>query len=60
VVELGREISISEVKEALKLGFERAFQIELVRGKLTSEEILMAQRFLEKKFSERSLLPSNV
>ncbi|MCK5403291.1 lipoate--protein ligase family protein [Candidatus Bathyarchaeota archaeon] len=48
-IELGREISISEVKEALKLGFERAFQIELVRGELTSEEILMAQKFLEKK-----------
>ena len=59
-VELGREISISEVKEALKLGFERAFQIELVRGELTSEETLMAQRFLEKKFSERTLLPSDV
>ena len=58
-VELGREISISEVKEALKLGFERAFQIELVRGELTSEETLMAQRFLEKKFSERTLLPSD-
>ena len=54
-VELGREISISDVKEALKLGFESAFQIELVRGELTSEEILMAQRFLEKKYSERTL-----
>ena len=54
-VELGREISISDVKEALKLGFESAFQIELVRGELTLEEILMAQRFLEKKYSERTL-----
>jgi lipoate-protein ligase A len=59
-VELGKEISIEEVKEALKLGFERAYQIELVRGELTSEETLMAQSFLEKKFTERILLPSDV
>jgi lipoate-protein ligase A len=59
-VEMGREISISEVKEALKLGFERTFQIELVKGELTSEETLMAQRLLKKKFGERRLLPSDV
>ncbi len=58
--ELGREISVSDVKEALKWGFENAFQIELVKGKLISKETLMAQKFLEKNFSERIFLPSDV
>jgi lipoate-protein ligase A len=54
-LELGRELSVSEVKEALTQGFERAFQIEFVKGALTSEEILTAQSLLKKKFTEKSV-----
>jgi lipoate-protein ligase A len=57
-VELGREISISEVKEALKLGFERAFQIEIMHGELVSEEILLAHSLLKKKDTEKIVIPS--
>lgn len=59
-IELGREVSISEVKEALKLGFERAFHIQLVKAELTSEELHMAQIFFKKKVAEGILIPSTI
>ena len=53
--ELDREISVSEVKEALKKGFERAYQIRLTKGELNEEEVLLAQRLLMEKYALEEL-----
>lgn len=50
-IELERDLSIQEVKEALQKGFERKFRIKLVRGDLTQEEKRLGERLLEEKYS---------
>ena len=48
---LGREISFDDVAKAMKKGFEEEFNVELVEGTLTDEEIDLAKKF-EKEFIE--------
>ena len=47
---IGRKVRISDVKEALKKGFEKTYKIQLVRGKLTKEEEELAKRLYEEKY----------
>ena len=49
--EVGRSLSMEEVKEALALGFEEAFNIKLERGKLTSWELEKAEELYREKYS---------
>ena len=49
-VELGRKISVSEVKEAVKKGFERAYRTKLITGELNVKEVLLAQTMLMEKY----------
>lgn len=48
--ELGKEISVMDVKKALKKGFEKTFQIRLIKGKLCKEEVILAHRLLKEKY----------
>lgn len=50
---LGDEISFDEVAEAMKIGFEEEFNIELVEGKLTDEETALTKKFKEECFAAR-------
>lgn len=47
---LGRETSFDEVASAMKAGFEEEFNVELVKGTLSEEEINLAKRFEEDCF----------
>lgn len=51
--ELGSQVSIGMVYEALIKGFEKALGIELVEGSLTSYESNLAKILTEEKFSTR-------
>ena len=44
------EVRISDVKEALKKGFEETCKIQLVEGKLTKEEEELAKRLCKEKY----------
>lgn len=50
-IELQRDVSILEVKEALTKGFEKTFAIKLVKGELTDEEKDLTQKLFEEKYS---------
>jgi len=50
---LGREISFDDVAKAMKKGFEEEFNVELVEGTLTDEEIDLAKKFEKECFSAR-------
>jgi lipoate-protein ligase A len=50
---LKRSVSVQEVKEALKLGFENCFLIRLVPGKLTEEELYFARKLCKEKYSQK-------
>ncbi|MEM2342309.1 MAG: biotin/lipoate A/B protein ligase family protein [Candidatus Bathyarchaeia archaeon] len=50
---LGREVSFEELKNALKRGFEEAFNIELVPGELTAFEEELAMKLKAEKYSTR-------
>jgi len=49
--ELGRHISVDEVKEKLRMGIEKAFKIKLVDGAITREEKLLAEELFQSKYS---------
>jgi len=49
--ELGRDISVDEVKEKLRKGIEKAYRIKLVVGTLTREEELLAEELFQSKYS---------
>jgi len=49
--ELGRDISVDEVKEKLRKGIEKAYKIKLVEGVLTKEEELLAEELFRSKYS---------
>ena len=49
--ELGREVGMDEVKDALKRGFEEVFDVEIVPGELTEWERKMINELYEKKYS---------
>jgi len=46
--ELGRKVPMEEAREALKRGFEKALNVELVNGGLTGEEERMRKKFIAK------------
>jgi lipoate---protein ligase len=43
--EMNKEVSFMDVSDALKKGFEEIFDVDLVQGKLTSEEVTLANSF---------------
>ncbi len=47
---LGRSVSFSEVRNALKAGFEEALEIELVPGSLTPAEMANVERLVREKY----------
>jgi len=51
--ELGRDVSVDEVKEKLRKGIEKAYRIKLVDGFLTSEEELLAEELFQAKYSRK-------
>jgi len=51
--ELGYHVGIDAVKEALRLGFERAFSAKLVPGALVTEEQKTAEQLFVEKYSQR-------
>jgi lipoyltransferase/lipoate-protein ligase len=48
---IGNEISFKEVAEAMKIGFEEEFRVELIEGKLSKEELALAKKFEKECFS---------
>jgi len=48
---LGKKIRFEEVAEALKVGFEEEFHVELIQGILTKEEKTLAAQFEKECFS---------
>ncbi len=51
--ELGRNVTLEELKKSLRSGFEQIFDIEFVGGELTSKEIKTAERLYEEKYSTK-------
>lgn len=49
--ELKKEIDIKKLKEALRYGFERNFNFKSVNDALSNQEILLAKKLLERKYS---------
>ena len=49
--EVGRDISVDEVKEKLRMGIEKAFKIKLVDGTITREEKLLGEELFQSKYS---------
>jgi len=47
---LKKHLSFSDVSKAMKIGFEKEFNINLVKGKLTNEEISLAKKFEKECF----------
>jgi len=50
---LGKEVSFKEVAEAMKIGFEEEFHVELIEGKLSKEELALAKKFEKECFSAK-------
>jgi lipoate-protein ligase A len=50
---LGEDIRFNEAAEAMKIGFEEEFKVELVDSSLTEEEIELAKKFERECFSTR-------
>lgn len=50
---LGEDIRFNEAAEAMKIGFEEEFNVELVDGSPTEEEIELAKKFERECFSTR-------
>ena len=50
---LGEDIRFNEAAEAMKIGFEEEFNVELVDGSPTEEEIELAKKFERECFSAR-------
>jgi len=49
--ELGRNVSLREVYQALTEGFRKALNVEFTEGKLTPHEVKLAQELCAEKFS---------
>ena len=58
--QLQRDVSIQEVKEALKTAFEDSFSITLVPGEPTKDELSLAQRLCREKYSQKRSLEISV
>jgi lipoate-protein ligase A len=50
---LGNEIGFQEVARAMKIGFEEEFNVELIEGTLSNEELGLAKQFEEESFSTK-------
>ena len=50
-MELGKGVSMQRVNQALVEGFRRTFDVEFVEGELVSEELELAQKLGEQKYS---------
>ena len=50
---LGEKVSFQEVAKAMKTGFEEEFNVELIKGDLTKEELMFAGIFEKDFFSTR-------
>jgi len=50
---LGKEIRFKEVAEAMKMGFEEEFHVELIEGKLSKEEVALAKKFEKECFTTK-------
>jgi lipoate-protein ligase A len=50
--QLGREVPITAVKIPLKRGFERSYNVDLVRKKLTGEEEALAEELYENRYKK--------
>jgi len=50
-VELGRELTVAEVKDSLRKSFERSFMVKLVDGETTEEEEELAEKLHNEKYS---------
>ena len=50
-VELGRDLKMSEIRKALREGFELTYGMQLVEGGLSPEETELAQTFYRTKYS---------
>ncbi len=51
--ELGREVSVDELRGFLIKGFEDAFGVRFEESELTSEEKMLAERLCKEKYSKR-------
>ncbi|MBS7643822.1 lipoate--protein ligase family protein [Candidatus Bathyarchaeota archaeon] len=51
--EMGRRVTFEEVANALKIGFEEALEIELLKNALTEEEMVLATRLQTEKYQSR-------
>ena len=49
---MGKEICFDDVAFAMKQGFEQEFDVELIEGSLTKEELVLSKKF-EKDFSSK-------
>jgi len=50
---LGKDASFEEVAEAMKVGFEKEFNVKLVEGKLSNEEVTLARKFEKECFGAK-------
>jgi lipoate-protein ligase A len=50
---LGKDVSFIDSAEAMKIGFEKEFNVELVKGKLTKKEIELTEMFEKSLFSTK-------
>jgi lipoate-protein ligase A len=50
---LGEDVSFEDVANAMREGFEKEFNVELVDGELTKEEIDIAKKFEKECFGAR-------
>jgi lipoate-protein ligase A len=50
---LGKEIRFKEVAEAMKVGFEEEFHVELIEGELNKEEVVLVKKFEKECFSTK-------
>ncbi len=51
--ELGRKISVNELRELLKKGFEDAFEVRFEESELTADEKMLAEKLCKEKYSTR-------
>jgi lipoate-protein ligase A len=49
--ELNRDIGFDEVADSLRRGFSEAFDIDLIKEKLTGEEVVLAEEFRVKRYT---------
>jgi lipoate---protein ligase len=52
-LQLQKKVSVEEVSDALKKGFEERFSVKLVEGKLTETELELANKLEKEKFTNR-------